>query len=260
MPGRIIERWARAYIDGVDWSPYVTKLGNMGWSYATAELSALADAGNGVLPDMPTVSLGDIQAELYTGTPTGYHDQASAVPATRVVSFPFGVGAVPGIGDPAFVGQFIQRSYIHPVDKGISLVDMSFGLPDVTQFGATSYTRPWGIVTHPKGAETGVNAANAYDCGAATAFGGCMVYHLFSSNGTVTLKMQDNTVTTGASCADITGMTTGAIDASTTPKSGIIGIAKTAIIRQFVRWQLVLGTATTATFFLALVRPIRDNE
>jgi hypothetical protein len=75
---------------------------------------------------------------------------------------------------------------------------------------------------------------------------------VFAGNGTATIKIQDAT-TAGGAYADITNLTTGVIDCSN-PTAGQIAIAKSATIRQYLRWQIVLGTATSVTFALAFIR------
>ena len=41
---------------------------------------------------------------------------------------------------------------------------------------------------------------------------------------------------------------------SVTPASGMVAISTTATVRRYLRWQISLGTATTATFALAFIR------
>lgn len=259
MPGRTIGRWIRTYIDGVDWSPYIIGASEMGWSYDAPLFHAQSDEGNGGLPDMPTVSLGDMQAVLFTATPSGFHNQASAVPETRTVMIPWGIQQAPVLGDYVFSYPFIQSNYIKAIDKGMSMVNMHFALPAIA-YGMT-YIRPWGNLLHPKGTETAVNSAVYWDSSyAATAFGGYMCYQLFTSNGTVALKVQDSAAAGAGTGADLAGCTTGDIDATTTPKFGFIQIGKTATVRQFLRWQLVFNTATTANFALSFTRALRDGE
>ena len=53
--------------------------------------------------------------------------------------------------------------------------------------------------------------------------------------------------------ADVTGLTTGVITVGA-GVSGLVATAPTASIKRFTRWQIVLGTATSATFVLSLHR------
>ena len=54
--------------------------------------------------------------------------------------------------------------------------------------------------------------------------------------------------------AAVTGLTSGSINCAVT-QHGLVAIATTATLRRYVRWQVALGSATSVTFFLAVVRP-----
>ena len=79
-----------------------------------------------------------------------------------------------------------------------------------------------------------------------------MIYQLFSSDGTVTLKTQDASTDSNPSFGDL--LTSGSLDASAIPVAGIVALSKTATVERYTRWQIVLGTATTCTFALMFVR------
>jgi hypothetical protein len=193
---------------------------------------------------------------LFTAASAGWHALASAVPATRNILLPIGSGAAPVVGDWAWMGQWIQASYIKPTNTGMSTVTMKFGLPDVSL--NPTYDQPWGTFLHVLGAETGVNSAVGFDTGVVTSsLGGVFCYQITAANGTATVKLQDAATNTNPSFADVTNATSGVVDASTTPKSGTIYLGKTATVRQFLRWQLVLGTCTTCTFCIGFIRGLR---
>ncbi|MBW2674611.1 MAG: hypothetical protein JRD89_14570, partial [Deltaproteobacteria bacterium] len=85
-----------------------------------------------------------------------------------------------------------------------------------------------------------------------TTTGGYMVYHAFASNGTATLKTQDASVDSDGDYGDL--LTSGVIDPSAAPKYGVVELGVLATVKQFTRWQIVLGTATTVTFVLSFHR------
>lgn len=58
----------------------------------------------------------------------------------------------------------------------------------------------------------------------------------------------------GDAFAALSGATSGSIDASVTPVSGMVALGVTAAVRRYTRWQLAFGTATTATFVCGLIR------
>jgi hypothetical protein len=108
---------------------------------------------------------------------------------------------------------------------------------------------------HASAAETGANTGTGIDDnGASSTLGGIFVYHLLSSDGTVTLTAQDATTNSNGSFSNITGATSGSIDATTTPQSGMIALGATSTVRRYLRWQLAFGTASTATFVMAFIR------
>ena len=77
------------------------------------------------------------------------------------------------------------------------------------------------------------------------------MYQVFSGDGTASIKVQDASTNSDVSFADL--LSSGSVNFST-PKSGIVALAKTATVKRYVRWQIALGTATTVTFALAFVR------
>ena len=80
-----------------------------------------------------------------------------------------------------------------------------------------------------------------------------MVYHVTPSSGgahTATIKVQDSDTDVSLDYDDLVGATTGVITV-TAGVNGLVAISPTATVRQFVRWQIVLGTATSVTFVLS---------
>ena len=91
-------------------------------------------------------------------------------------------------------------------------------------------------------------------------YGGDMAYHLFTSDDAVTLKGQHAAANEDGSFADLGGCTSGSIDASAAPVSGfVVTTAKTTTVNRYLRWQIDLGVANTATFALAFVRETRAS-
>jgi hypothetical protein len=216
------------------------------------ELTTITDAVKGVLPAHATLGIGTLNGVVDNTASTGLHILASGGPGTkRTVMVAIGIQAVPAQGDPVYIGEFEQQGYYQ---EG-PYVSIPF---EKTSDSATSllYSKPWGILLRAaSAATTAVNSANGISdmiTPASTAFGGYMCYQVLSGDGTATIKVQDAT-SAGGSFSDISGMTTGSIDCST-PKYGIVAIGRTSTIRAYTRWQIVLGTATTLTFALGLVR------
>lgn len=252
--GRTTPNWLRVYADGYDLSGYATQIGPLMQEFGFTPFRAFTDEVQGGLNDRAALGIGTLNGILDNNT-NALHEIASATRAKRVCMVAVGIRAAPAQGDPAYCGEFEQGGYTAvPAESGLVAVNVPFRKTSGVA-ASLLYDKPWGTLLHAKNAETAVNAATGVDDkGAATTRGGFLCYQLFSSNGTVTLKVQDAATNADGSFSDISGATSGSIDASSTPKSGIVALAMTATVRRYLRWQLVFGTATTATFALAFVR------
>ena len=255
--GRTSRKWARVYMDGYDLSAFVRTLGPLSQVFATAPMAALSDGVAGVLPDHGEASVGTL-AGFLDNTASGLHTQLNAPGTFREVLVPIGIRAAPAQGDPAFGGAFEQLDYQAVPGDGFVFAELQFGNVDagyVDGVAAKQYRDVWGVLLHARGDETAGNTAiGVDDNGGTSAFGGLFCYQLFSSNGTVTVAAQDAATNTDPSFAGITGASSGVVNASVTPVSGIVGVSRTLTIRRFLRWQLVLGTATTCNFASAFIR------
>lgn len=251
MTGRTLQKFNRVYIDGYDMSGYSRGIGPLSCVFEPADLTAqMGDAIKGYLPGQAEITPTLLNG-VFDNTPTsGLHVIGSAIAQSRIVMIPVGIQAAPASGDVVFMGQFIQTGYQAEDADGPLYAQIPFGLWDVNNLIA--YEQPWGHLVHAKGAETGANAgANDVDGAAATALGGWLMYHVFAGNGTATISIDDSA--NDAAWTALAGATTGSINCSVVQK-GIVALGKTATVRRYLRWQLVLGTATTVTFALAFVR------
>lgn len=253
MAGRTVAKHARVYMDGYDISGDTRSIGALMCQFEEADMTCLTDAVKGALPNQATLGIGTLNCVMNNTASSGIHAVLSSAGQQRTVLVTIGSRTDPAQGDPAYCAVLQQKDYLlDPNNAGVYL-NISF---DKTSSSATSllYARPWGWLLHAKGAETAANTAVGIDDnGGASAFGGYMMYHVFAGNGTATIKVQDAAVNSNGSFADLSGATTGSIDC-TTPKHGIVALGRTATVRQYLRWQMVLGTATTVTFALAFVR------
>jgi len=238
------------YVDGYAWCPNVKSFGPLSTMYDKGDDAPFCNALRGQWLGNCHTNIGTINGIFDNTATTGLHT-LGITPALRTISAYFGTTAAAAQGDVAWAGQWLQTDYIAtPADLPVA-VTMKFSGP-----GATStelvYENPWGKVAHALAAATTDNAANGFDdgIGAATSKGGYMVYHVTACNGTANIKIQDSTAAGGA-FGDL--LTTGVIDLSS-PTAGVVALAKNAAVKQYIRWQLAWGTATTVTFALAFVR------
>ena len=250
--GRTVDRWTRVYWDGYDISGMARTVGPCGVVYDAPDLTAIADAVKGMLKNRSQMNVEFINGLLDNTATTGLHTVALTAGDKRTVLVAFGLLAVPAAGDPAFGGQFEQGAYAAVSEGGALTVNLPFmGWAADASFDQNY--RPFGVLVHALGAETAVNTATGQDDNlAATSQGGYMTYHVTAGDGTATLKVQDAATNLDASFADITGVTTGSINCAVV-QHGIVE-ATTTTIRRYLRWQIVLGTATTVTFVMAFTR------
>lgn len=254
MAGRTLKRFTRVYVDGYDMSGYSRTIGPLLWEFEPVDLTAdLGDSVKGYLPGTPTISPGTLNTVFDNTATTGAHAVLSAQNDDRVVLVTIGDRAAPAEGNPAFMGEFLQLGYHADEDGGSIVANVPFGPWEGSSLIA--YGQPWGTLAHALGAETAANSEDGYDdgCGAATSYGGYIVWHVTAGDGTATIKLQHCDTADGA-FADVGGLTSGVIDCSSVQTGLAVTTAKTTTINQFVRWQVALGTATTLTFVLGFMR------
>ena len=248
--GRTLQKWVRIYAGGYELCSDARSIGPLIWQYDIADLTTMCDEVRGGLPVHARLGIGVLNGVM-DNTANHLHD-LPITSGSHVVMIPIGIRAAPAAGDPVYNGRFYIDGYESTDDGGASVVNVPFGDWDVANL--INYSKPWGILIHPLGAETAVNTAIGIDDrGAATALGGYMVYQVTAGNGTATIKVQDAATNTNPSFSDLTGATSGVITAAA-GVSGLVAIGVTADVRRYLRWQIVLGTATTVTFVVAFVR------
>ena len=255
--GRTVPKWVRVYMDGYDISGYSRTIGPLRHVYEEADLTVqMADAVMGALPNLPSISVGTLNGVFDNTATSGLHALASPVPSSRIITVPIGIQAVPQNGDTCFNGQFVQLGYTgEPVGPSV-YANVPFGEWDVAN--ELNYDQAWGQMVHVKAARTGANGTAAFtvDGGAATTAGGYLVYHIFAGaggDGTATISIDDSADDSAYSA--LSGATSGSLDCRSVQK-GIVQLAVGATVRQYLRWQLALGQATTVTFAIAFVRGI----
>lgn len=252
-------KWIRAYVDGYDWSGVARKVGSLGVTYDSPLDNAFADTVKNTILGEGVLACGPLSAffsptYIASGAGAGFHDYFNSMPAAlRQVLIAIGAGKAPAMGDPVFAWPMEQGEYKADPSGGFMAASMS--LLSSGRRGFTNFSCPWGVLLHANAAETAVNsAAGVDDVGlVSTLLGGAFAWQLLASNGTVTLKAQDS-ADNATGWADITGLTSGAIDATTLPKSGMVTTAVGATLRRYLRWQLVFGSGSSATFVCAAAR------
>jgi hypothetical protein len=252
LKGRTLNKFSRVYADGYDLSGYARSIGPLSCTFQEGNDDPLNAAVIGTWLGQATISPGTINSMFDNTSDSGIH-AVMKTPAKRAVMVPIGIQAIPAEGDPVFCGQFQQSDYITDPAATPSALTIKFA----ANSGASAsllYSDPWGILLHANSYTSDLNAANGIDCLAATSNGGFMMYQVFSASGaghTADIIVEDAAVLAGPYA---TLVNTTVVDVGTAPIAGIVPLATTAAVRQFVRWQVAWGTATNVTFALAFVR------
>lgn len=247
----------RTYIDGVDVSGIARQVGALKWTFDAEPDAALTDAVKNILlgkcdiqADPLNAFLENDTAGLFALAGLGANDHG-----TRNYMVAMGANAAPVAGDPVYSWKFEQTAYYVEQGTGFVAVNIPFG--GASSQGVLNYRKPWGSLLHANATRTAVNSGTGIDDYGASppSLGGIFVYHLHSSiGGNVTLKAQEANTNLDGSFADITGATSGLIDASASPKSGMIAISTTYALKRYLRWQVVFNVGTSVTFTAAFIR------
>ena len=254
--GRSIPQYERVYISGYDMSGYSSDAGERGVEYAENETFCFTDAITGVLNGAPKVNFGPLNGVFDNTATVGLHARATAGAGSLVyVTHARGVLAAPAIGDDAFCAPMYLKSYKTPAKgAGIVTATLEFTAPDAAS--GLTYDEFFGALLHPWGSETGANSANTnHNNGAATAAGGWLMYQIYSITGTGTVTISVDDSANGTSWSALSGATSGAIATASAPVAGIVQLATTATVRQYLRWQIAFGgSASACTFVLSFMR------
>lgn len=248
--GRTVSKFRRLYIDGHDMSKHTINLGPLSVMHPEQPLATFADEVVGTFPGIPRVSIGVLNGVLDNTPDSGLHVIANAG-GQRNVILAQGLRHIPMQGDPAFCCVVEQVGY----DAVESSVDSTVTV--TVPFSGTSATdstelpgEAWGVLLHPAVAEEDVNIGGGCDNCVDTELGGALFWQLLATDGTVALKVEhSDTVDLQSAYTEL--VTTDLLDAV---GAGYILVERGVSIGRYLRWQIVLDTATSATFVVAFVR------
>ncbi len=257
--GRTLNRYSRVYVGGYDLSGHARSIGPLGCVFAEGIDDPLNANIVGTWPGQATISPGTLNAIFDNTAITGIHALLGAPSGQRNLLVAQGIQAVPAIGDPTFCGQFRQDDYVTGPSETPSIVTVKFS-PSSAAAASLNYAQPWGVLLHTNVAATAAYTGTGINNGDDSHKGGFMMYQVTTAVGagdmTATIKMQDSTEEVNGSYGDL--LSSGVINCGSggvaVPISGVVALATTATVKQFVRWQILLGTATSVTFLLAFVR------
>jgi hypothetical protein len=252
-------------VGGYDLSGHARKIGPLSCIFQEGADDPLNASIIGTWLGQAAISPGTLNGIFDTTALTGIHALLGTPGTQRNVLVAQGIRAVPAIGDPTFCGQFQQDDYIVGPGETPVIATIKFSPTSGVDMGATTslknYNQPWGILLHTNVAATAAYTGTGINNGDDSHLGGYMMYQVTTAAGagymTATIKVQDSTEEVNGSYGDL--LSSGVINCGTggdtaVPISGVVALAATATVKQFVRWQILLGTATSVTFVLSFVR------
>jgi len=241
-------------MDGYDISGDARSIGPLMQTFDEADLTGLSHAIKGALPGHATLGIGTFNGVFNNTETTGVHAVLGTAGVMRNVMVAVGMGAEPAAGDYVYSWELEQMGY--DADPSGVYVNVPFGQASV-RASTLLYDNPFGVLLHAKAAATAANTATGAGidtAGGETTFGGWLDYHVFAGDGTATISVDDSA--DDSSYSALSGATTGSIDCSSV-QHGRVAIGRTATVRQYLRWQIALGTANTVTFALSFHRALR---
>jgi hypothetical protein len=259
--GRTVAKYTRVYAGGYDLSGYTRSIGPLSVEFDEASLVALTDGARGVLPNTGKIGVGTLNGIFDNTETSGLHVLMNGAGAMRTMLVAIGMRAAPAQGDPAFLGQFEQKSYTGGEDGGAVVATIPF--EGWSARGASLlYGKPWGTLLHANAAATGENTAVGVDDYGVSppSRGGYMVYQItaYGGTGSAVITVEDAATNADGSFATLTDgtneMTSGSIAHTAMPCAGMVAISPTAAVLRYLRWQVALTDLTSLTFALAFVR------
>ena len=252
----------RIYVNGYDLSGYSRNIGPLSKKYEDIVDDAITYSTKKHWIGQSSISPGTLNGMLDDTASSGLHAVMNSAGVTCDLLTAIGKQAAPADGDIAFCGQFLHREYLAGESGGLGSATINFG---DGQYATSSldYKDPWGRLLCAYAAKTAANTATGYDnyIQASTALGGWMMYQVFAAAGTgsitATLKVQDADANENGSFGDLLSsgeLSLGSDGTFTGPFSGVVALAKTATVKQYTRWQIAFGTATSVTCAIAFMR------
>jgi len=256
---RTNNKWIRPYLNGYRIGGWAANVGNVGYKCDVQPEHAYTDAVKNSVAGFAEIAVDPINTILAPDVATGVFELCNSGLGTYDYMIAYGAPGEPITGNPMFAWRFEQAGYEADPGSGFVMANIALSTTFVTNNPAVlgGYGSPWGVLAHADGAETAANTAIGIDDWGAVTLpnrGGLFFWHLFSSDGTVTLSLEEASTNSNGSFGALSGATSGSITAAVLPKSGQVALSNTAAVKRYIRWQMAKGTASTATFALGWIR------
>lgn len=260
--GRTVSKFVRFYANGYDLSGDTRGVGPLKFGMAQVDNSAFPDQIKGYYPGQATIDPGTLNTNFNNATNRSLPVGNTGNGTMQTVIIPIGIQENPAAGDPVFMGQFEQLTFDTVIDKAGGITATLNMAAASGRAAYTNYANPWGILVLEKSTKSAANTAIGIDMLSPDlgGHGGYMIYQIFDAAGagnmTATIKVQDASTNLNASFGDL--LSSGVINCGSggvaVPTSGIVALSNTATSKQFIRWQIAFGTATSLTLAVAFCR------
>ena len=234
--------WLRVYADEFALSCDARQVGTFKNAWDSVDMTGWCNPIRNSTFGWHTIGVDGFTALMNDATTGAY--TALVNRGASIVSFLFGGGAEPEIGDPAYMLGGIQLGDLTGWDGQAAIVNATFE-------PSTSYVdaKPWGVILSDATSRTATVSLSSVDNGAATTAGWSANLHIVaSSGGTWALIIEQSA--TGAFAGEETTLVTFAADGSAITSERQIGTASAA---QHLRANLT-RTSGTMTAIITFAR------
>jgi hypothetical protein len=183
----LLLRYLRAWVGGYDLSGDALNIGRFLDELDQVMMSGWNEDVRKYLAGHSSVAIEGFQTFLNDAAGGAFTELKESGPTQ--VSFAFGSGGEPALGDPVFILAAEQFGDPLSWDNGRAILSVNF-MPDTTQ---APLANPWGRVVQAKGAVTDTGNGASIDDDAQTAAGAHAILHVFAtSSGDFEFKIQDS--------------------------------------------------------------------
>jgi hypothetical protein len=188
-------KWMRVYMGGYDISGDLRTFGSIENGYEGADMLGVSETTRNYLAGGNLMtSITGLQILMNDTASSGAFTLLKSAPKARKVSFHFGGGAAPAVGDPAYVLSGVHLSDAVAIDQASGVLTAPL-IYDTRTYSA-NYTKGFGVVLRGNTSITaslGISSSTSVDQGAQTTNGWAAIMHVIAtSSGNYSCEIQDS--------------------------------------------------------------------